>query len=111
MYGIIYVKRKRLEAYLPSPIIKDILSVELEPEGVPITLQLLALDVTLPALAQHILHSPHVRCQLPVNLLGPDDGTRDRRQVPHCAHAATLALRILDLEMQHTVRRLVTSDH
>lgn len=83
--------------YLSRPVIKDILSVELESEGVSITLELLALHMALPALAQYILHAPHVGCQLPVNLLGPNDGARHGRQVPHCAHAATLALRVLHL--------------
>lgn len=37
--------------HFPSPVLKDLLRVELEPETIPVRLQLLALDVILPALA------------------------------------------------------------
>ena len=37
--------------------------------------------------------------QLPVDLLGPDDGSGDGRQVAHRRHARGLAVRVLDLEL------------
>ena len=37
--------------------------------------------------------------ELPVDLLGPDDGPRNGRQVAHRRHARGLAVRVLDLEL------------
>ncbi len=55
--------------------------------------------MVLPALPEDVFHALHVCRQLPVDLLGPDDGAGDRRQVSHVAHLAGLALRILHLEL------------
>ena len=37
--------------------------------------------------------------QLSVDLLGPDDGSGNGRQVAHRRHARGLAVRVLDLEL------------
>lgn len=88
---------------LSGPVIKDFLGVQLEPERITITLQFLSLNMTLPALSQDIFNTPHICCQLSVNLLGPDNGTRHWRQITYMTHTTALALRVLHLYTNKTI--------
>ena len=85
--------------HLARPVVKDLLSVELCTEAVAVSLELLALHVVGPAFAQHVLYAAHVGAQLSVDLLGPDDGARDRRGVAHVRHLAGLGRVVLHLEL------------
>lgn len=93
------MSKEKLTTYFASPVIKYFLGVEFSPEAIAILFQLQPFHVVLPTFTQNILHSLHVRCQLTVNLLGPDDGTGHGRQVSDMAHLAGLALWILHFKL------------
>ena len=63
----------------PCPVVEDLLGVELGPEAVAVSLQLLAFDVVLPATAENILNALHVGSQLAVNLLSNEVLDKDER--------------------------------
>jgi len=54
--------------YLAAPAVEKLDGVQLQLKAVAVLFQLLPFDVTLPALAQHVLHALHVRLQLPLDL-------------------------------------------
>ncbi|KAH9392991.1 hypothetical protein TYRP_006090 [Tyrophagus putrescentiae] len=81
------------------PLVKDRLRVQLQAEALRVALQLLPLDVVLPALAEDVLHALHVDAELALNLPRPDDGAADEGNVVDAAHAGALRLRVLHLEL------------
>ena len=88
-----------LLAHLARPLGKQKIRVQLLAEAVALLLQFLAIHVSLPTLSQNGLNSPHIRLQLPLDLLGPDHGSRHGRNVPDLAHAVALALDVLGLSL------------
>lgn len=53
---------------LLGPVVEDLLRVELQSEAVAVRFQFLAFDMVFPSLAQDVLHTTHVRGQLPIDL-------------------------------------------
>ncbi len=58
----------------------------------------MAFDVILPSSAEDIFDAFHVGGQLPIDLLGPDDGASNWGNVTNTGHSISLAVYILDLE-------------
>lgn len=75
------------------------LRVELRSEAVSVGLELLAFDVILPSSSEDVFDALHVRSQLPINLLGPDNGTSNWWNVANTGHSISLAVDVLDLEL------------
>ena len=75
------------------------LGVELCSETVSVALELLPFNVILPALTKNIFDKFHVCSQLPIDLLGPDDGSSNGWNVTNPGHSISLAVNVLDLEL------------
>lgn len=75
------------------------LGVELALKACALALELLTLGVELPSLPKHVLNALHVRRELTLDLLRPDDGSGDGREVSELRHVVGLRVAVIGREL------------
>lgn len=80
-------------------MLEYLLGVQLSSEVVTILLQVLTLNVQLPTFSKDVLDSLEIGVELSLKLTGPDDGSRDGRQITQLTHVVRLRLVVLLLEL------------